>query len=109
MIRKIKITVDDPYRAPSGTSRNDGWGSRTTSRRPDPVAVKSVGHPVRKLHQRDRTRFDVGRVENRKVTAVFGRAPDHGQQPAIALGGIIAAGDEHRLGDGVTGGQEISA
>src|SRR5260370_36621534 len=59
--------------------------------RPDPIAVKAVGHPVAELHQREGTRLNIGGVEDRKVAAVLGCAPDRCQQPAIALGGIVAA------------------
>src|ERR1700686_3715310 len=77
----------------------------TGSGRPDPIAVKAVGHPVAELHQREGTRLNIAGVEDREVAAVLGCAPDRRQQPAIALCGILAAGDEYRLGDGVAGRQ----
>src|SRR6266705_6510535 len=86
--------------------RNDGEGE---SRRTDPVAMKSIGNPMPELHQGDGAGLDVGGVEYREIAAVFAAAPNRGQQPAVALGGIVAAGDEHRLGDGVAGGQQILA
>ena len=61
------------------------------------------------LHQRHRTGLDIGGVEHRKVAAILARAPDHRQQPAVAFGGILAAVDEHWLGNGVAGGQQILA
>src|SRR6476659_8529194 len=90
--------------------RNDGGRcERGASSRPDPVAVKAVGHAVAEMDQGDRTCLHVGRVEYGEIAAVFARAPDHGEQPAVALGGILAALDEYRLGNGVAGGQEIFA
>src|SRR6202011_5306098 len=77
--------------------------------RADPVAVKAVGHAMAEMHQRHRAGYDIPSVEHRKVAAVFPRAPDRRQQPAVALGGISTALDEHRLRNGVAGGQEIVA
>jgi len=61
------------------------------------------------LHQRYRTGFDIGGVEHREIAAVFTRAPDHGQQPAVTFGGIIATRNEHRFGNGIAGRQQIIA
>src|ERR1700688_1330815 len=83
-----------------------GFGTPTASTgldRPDPIAVKAVGHPVPELHQREGTSLNIGGVEDREVATVLGCAPDRCQQPAIALGGIVPAGDEYRFGDGVAG------
>src|SRR6266568_8282708 len=85
---------------------NDGEGE---SRCTHPIAMKSIGNPMPELHQGDGAGLDVGGVEYREIAAVFAAAPDRGQQPAVTLGGIAAAGDEHRLGDGVAGGQQILA
>src|SRR6266404_7890258 len=94
--------------APGGASRNDG-GALACSRRANPIAVKAVGNAMAELHQRYGTGFDIGGVEHREIAAVFARAPDHRQQPAVALGGLIVAGDEHRFGNGVAGRQQIFA
>src|SRR6266851_6839426 len=89
---------------------DDSSGSPySNSRRADPVAVKAVGHPMSQLHQRGGTGFDVGGVEDREIAAIFPRPPDHRQQPAVALGRIVAARDEYRLRDGVAGRQQVSA
>ena len=45
-------------------------------RRADPVAVKTIGHAMAEMHQRDRAGFDIFRVEHRKVAAVLLRTPD---------------------------------
>ena len=66
-------------------------------RRTNPIAVKAVGHAMAEMHQRHRTRFDIFGVEHREIAAVFTRAPDHGQKPAVGLGGIIATRNEHRF------------
>src|SRR5690242_17168948 len=78
-------------------------------RRADPVAVKTIGHAMAEMHQRHRTCLDILRVEHREVTAVLLRAPDGGEQPAIALGRISATFDKYRLRNGVAGGQQIVA
>src|SRR6185437_1339806 len=78
-----------------------------SSGRIDPVAVKTVGNAVAEPYQRHRTRIDVGGVEHRKIAAVFASAPYHRQQPAVALDGILAAGDKYRLGDGVADRQQV--
>src|SRR5260370_35831796 len=80
--------------------RNDGEGE---SSRTDPIAMKSIGDSMSELHQGDGAGLDVGGVEYREIAAVFAASPDRGQQPAVTLGGIVSAGDEHRLGDGVSG------
>src|SRR5207247_4664145 len=77
--------------------------------RADPIAVEAVGHAMAEMHQRDGTGFDILRVEHGKIAAVLPRAPDRGKQPAIALGGVSAAFDKHRLGNSIAGGQEIMA
>src|SRR5665647_983310 len=79
------------------------------SERADPIAVKAVGHPVSELHQSDRPGLDIAGSEDREIAAIFTGTPDRRQQPAVALGGILAVGDEYRLGDGVAGRQEIFA
>src|SRR5712692_5815956 len=87
----------------SGAPRSDEPGMTEVGgalRRAYPIAVKAVGNPMAQLHQRDRAGFDIGGIEHCEVAAVFAAAPDHRQQPAVALGGILAAGDEHRLGKG---------
>src|SRR6266446_7492846 len=84
-------------------------GMTVHSRRTNPIAVKAVGNAMAELHQRYGSDFHVGGVEYREIAAVFTRAPDHGQEPAVALGCIIATRDEHRLGDGVAGRQQIFA
>jgi hypothetical protein len=38
--------------------------------------MKTIGHAMAEMHQRHRTRFDVLRVEHRKIAAIFPRAPD---------------------------------
>src|SRR5665647_1374876 len=79
------------------------------SERADPIAVKAIRHPVSELHQRHRPGRDIAGSEDREIAAIFTGTPDRRQQPAVALGGILAAGDEYRLGDGVAGRQEIFA
>ena len=54
--------------------------------RPDPVAVKTVGHAMAEMHQRDRTRLDIAGVEHSQIAAVLSRAPDRREQPAVAFG-----------------------
>ena len=49
------------------------------------------------MHQRDGTGLDVLRVEDGEIAAVLPRAPDHREQPAVALGGVLAALDKDRL------------
>src|SRR5450631_3541104 len=106
----------------SGASRSDepgisrfrvrGFASPRNDRglrRPNPVAMKTVGHAMPELHQRHRTCLDIAGIEHRKIAAVFAPAPDRRQQPAIAFGGILAALDEYRLRNGVAGGKEIVA
>src|SRR5438105_12542071 len=102
----------DSGAAPSGvstmcncTSWNDDVGCSPPSRRTHPVTVKAIGYPMAELHQRNRTSVDVDGVEHRQIAAVFAGTPDRGQKPAVAFGGIVAARDEHRLGDGVAGWQ----
>src|SRR6202521_2873692 len=85
----------------SRTPRND------QSRRTNPVAVKAVGYAMAELHQRHRTCFDIAGVEDGEIAAVFARAPYRGQQPAVALGGLVVAGDEDRLRNRIAGGQQI--
>ena len=63
--------------------------------------MKTVGHPVPELHQRDRTGLDVAGVEDRKVASVLTGAPYRGEQPAIAFGGIPGPFDEDGLRNGV--------
>src|SRR5947208_16588434 len=79
----------------------------TESRRTDPIAVKAIRHAMAEMHQRDGTCFDVLRVEHREIAAILLRAPDRREQPAIALGGVSPAFDEHRFGNRVAGGQQI--
>ena len=67
--------------------------------------MKSIGDSMSELHQGDRAGLDIGGVEYREIAAVFAAAPDRGQQPAVALGGILAALDEYRFGNGVAGRQ----
>ena len=52
--------------------------------------MKAIGYAVAQIHERHRTILDVGRVENGEVAAVLACAIDHGQQPAVAFGGILA-------------------
>src|SRR5580700_6637381 len=79
--------------------RND-W-RRESSRSPHPIAMKAVGHAMGEMHERDGAGFDIGAVEHREVAAVFTCAIDHGEQPAVAFGGVLAALDKDRLGDRV--------
>src|SRR4051794_28875074 len=74
-----------------------------------PIAMKAVRNASLQLHERRGPRRDIAGVEHRKIAAVFARAPDHRQQPAIAFGGLTPAFDEYRLGNGVAGGQQILA
>src|SRR3954453_5028315 len=74
---------------------------------PDPIAVEAVGHAMAEMDQRDRAAADVGGIEHRKVAAVGLVAPDHGQQPAAALGGLGAPRHEDRLGQTVAVGQQV--
>jgi hypothetical protein len=53
--------------------RNDGSGAL---RRADPIAVKAIWHALAEMHQRDGARFDILRIEHRKIAAVLPRAPD---------------------------------
>src|SRR5579863_5791238 len=73
----------------------------------DPVAVKTIGHAVAEMHQRNGTGLDVGRVENGELADVLGRAPHRREQPAVALGGVLGSLDEHGLRDAVAEGEEI--
>ena len=59
------------------------------------------------MHERRRAALDILRIEHRKIATVLPRAPDHREQPAVALGGILAALDEDGLGDGVAGRQQV--
>src|ERR1700749_1284219 len=77
--------------------------------RPHPIAMKAGGHPMAQLHQCDRAGVDISGIEYRKVAAVFTRAPDRGEQPAVALRGVMAAGDEYRFRDRIAGRQQIVA
>src|SRR5687767_7523668 len=63
-------------------------------RRPNPIAVKSVGDPVRQLHQCHRTCLDIGGVEHREIAAVFAGAPDGREQPAVSFRRVPATLDE---------------
>src|SRR5260370_8219176 len=77
------------------------------SSRPNPIAMKTVRHAMAELHQRDRAGFDVVGVEHCEIAAVFPGAPDHRQQPAVALVSLAAARDEYRLRDGVASRQQV--
>src|SRR3954447_22240239 len=90
---------------PLGTSAM----SRGELGRADPIAVKTVGHAMAELHQRDGAGLDISGVEHGEVAAVLPRAPDHRQQPAIAFRGILRPLDEDRFGNGVAGRQQIMA
>src|SRR3954467_12310301 len=77
--------------------------------RADPIAVKTVGHAMAELHQRDGAGLDILGIEHGEGAAVLPRAPDHRHQPAIAFRRIFRPLDEHRFGDGVAGRQQIMA
>src|SRR5260370_36888813 len=84
--------------------RNDGEGE---SHRTDPIAMKSIGNPMPELHQGDGAGLHIGGVEYREIAAVFAAAPDRGQQPAVTLGGLVAAGDKERPRDGEAAGRPL--
>src|SRR5205814_9101387 len=86
------------------TSSRPGMTASLALRRADPIAVKAIRHAMAEMHQRDGTCFDVLRVEHREIAAILLRAPDRREQPAIPLGGVSAALDEHRFGNRVAGG-----
>src|SRR5256885_5359273 len=71
------------------------------------MALKAIRHAMAEMHQRDGTCFDVLRVEHREIAAILLRAPDRREQPAIALGGVSPAFDEHRFGNRIAGGPQI--
>src|SRR5690349_3644723 len=77
--------------------------------RAHPIAVETVGHAVAEMHQRRGAALDVLRIEHCQVAAVLLRAPDHREQPAVALGGVLGPLDEDRLGDSVACGEQIVA
>src|SRR5712671_297186 len=74
----------------SASPRNDS----ASSRRPHPIAMKTIGNAMAKMHQRDRAGLDISGIEYRKIAAVFPRAPDRGEQPAVAFRGVGAAFDK---------------
>src|SRR5581483_6346 len=82
-------------------------GELHPSSRTDPVAVKTIGHAMAEMHQRDGTGGYVGRVEDSKLADVLGRAPHGREQPAVAFRGVLGSLDEHGLGDAVAEGEEI--
>src|SRR3954453_9611205 len=83
--------------------------SRGELGRADPIAVKTVGHAMAELHQRDGAGLDISGIEHGEVAAVLPRAPDHRHQPAIAFRRIFRPLDEHRFAYGVPARQQIMA
>src|SRR5688572_12342707 len=79
-----------------GARPGEHWSGHA-SRGPYPIAMDAIGHTMSELHQRHRTAGHIGGVEHRKIAAVFAAAPDHRQQPAVSLAGVVAAGDERRF------------
>src|SRR5580692_8179931 len=90
-------------------SLNDLTSVLCGSRRADPIAVKTIWHAVAEMHQRYRSRLDIGGVEDSEVACVLLRPPHRREQPAVALGSVLASLHKDRLGDAVAKRQEIFA
>src|SRR5579871_1915399 len=88
---------------------HDGEAGGLASHRPDPVPVKAVRHAVAEMHQRERACRDISGIEHREVADIVAGAPDHGEDKAVAFRRLVVAGDEDRLGDGITSGKQIAA
>src|ERR1700704_3369452 len=118
-IRESIITIAgmDSGSAPRGaslmcncTSENDDRVCTTLPlSRPHPIAMKTIGNAMAKMHQRDGAGLDISGIEYRKIAAVFPRAPDRGEQPAVAFRGVGAAFDKDSFRNGVAGGQQVVA
>src|SRR5580692_2117605 len=99
---------ENRYRPGHSTCRPDGQRDSPALCRRPPVAVKTERNARGEFCNRQRTGFQIFRVEHGEIAAVFGAAIEGREQITVALGGTLPARHEDRLGDDVARRQLIN-
>src|SRR5215469_12738139 len=89
------VRAATPRRRTAGALRSAFFKCAFSGRHP--VAVEAEGHPMRRLHTRDRTPCKIASIQDEQFAGIHRRIVPYRQNPSVVFAGLGIARNEHRL------------